>query len=70
MMLKKKAKIKLVNEDIEKFNELLIFAMEEMMSLNNQNRYRNPPIFNEEQCKHLKDMMDFCYLLLKQIRHT
>lgn len=62
--------IKLSNDDIEKLDELLVFAMEEMMSLNNQNKYSNPPIFTIEENNHLKNMMDFTYSLLKQIRHS
>ncbi|MBP3402256.1 MAG: hypothetical protein J6K85_04255 [Clostridia bacterium] len=66
-----KAKIiKLSNYDIEKLDELLVFAMEEMMSLNNQNKYSNPPIFTIEENNHLKDMMDFTCSLLKQIRRS
>ena len=69
-MLKKKVKMKLADVEIEKLNELLIFAMEEMMEINTKNRFSNPPILNQEQKEHLENMMDFCNSLLKQIRHT
>ena len=68
-MSKNKIEIKLINEDIGKLYELLSFCMEEMMSMNTINRFSKPPIFNQEQSDHLKEMMDFCAVLMKQIRH-
>ena len=63
-------KIKFKNkEEAEKAFELFVFTMENLMELNNANRFRNPPIYTDEEAAHLKDMMDFCQSILKQARH-
>lgn len=54
-------------KEIEQIEELLVLAMEEMMSINSKDRFQN--FLGEEERKYLHEMMDADAVFLKRARH-
>ena len=66
--IERKCCIPFTKDKLEALNELLLFSMNEMMSINTKDRFQN--ILDEEQREALHEKMDFCALMLKELRHS